>query len=103
VSKSASARSLATLSIVAFKSFINPTLQRTYKAYHASFVDVTAATGAYESLKDTTTLAPYGKIPVAVAKVCELTFFCQYNDIHPRTPGYTIIAKLVVGTLPEHR
>jgi lysophospholipase L1-like esterase len=100
ISKSTSARSLATLSVLAFKSFINPTLLKTYKTYHASFVDVTAATGAYESLKTTTTLAPYGKIPVAVAKVCELTFFCQYNDIHPRTQGYAIIAHLVVGTLP---
>ncbi|MGH9170095.1 MAG: SGNH/GDSL hydrolase family protein [Acidimicrobiales bacterium] len=102
VSHTASLRSLATLSVTAFREFINPTLKTTYKTYKASFVDVTAATGAYQSFKDTTTLAPYGKIPVAVAKVCELTYFCQYQDIHPHTAGYTIIAKLVVGTLPEH-
>ncbi len=36
-----------------------------------------------------------------VAKVCQLTFFCQYHDIHPRTAGYRVIAELVVDALPK--
>jgi hypothetical protein len=100
LSKSASSRSLARLSVVAFKDLINPALKKQYTAVGGTFVDVTAATGAYGPLTATTDLPPYGTIPVPVAKVCELTFFCQYQDIHPRTAGYTIIAKLVVGTLP---
>ena len=100
LSKKAAARNLAVLSVTAFKELINPALSKQYAAVGGSLVDVTAATGAYGPLTVTTDLPPYGTIPVPVAKVCELTFFCQYQDIHPRTAGYTIIAKLVVGALP---
>jgi len=102
ISKAAALRSLAKLSVVAFKDVINPALKKLYTAAGGKFVDVTAATGAYGPLTQMTDLPPYGKIPVPVAKVCELTFFCQYHDIHPRTAGYRIIAELVVGTLPAH-
>jgi lysophospholipase L1-like esterase len=100
LSKEPSARSLATLSIAAFKDLINPDLKAEYAAVGGSFVDVTAATGAYGPLTQMTVLPPYGTIPVPVAKICELTFYCEYQNIHPRTDGYTIIAKLVVGALP---
>ncbi|MGA2210808.1 MAG: GDSL-type esterase/lipase family protein [Acidimicrobiales bacterium] len=102
LSGQASQRSLAKLSVVAFKDLINPALEHAYSAVHADFVDVTAATGAYGSLSRLTDLQPYGRIPVPVARVCELTYFCQYHDIHPRTAGYKIIAELVVATLPAH-
>ena len=101
LSSNAKIKQLAQLSVVAFKSLINPTLQAVYTGAGAKFVDVTAATGAYGSLTTTTTVAPYGKIPVPVAKICQLTYYCQYQDIHPRTNGYAIIAGLVVGTLPK--
>ena len=101
LSSNAKIKQLAQLSVVAFKSLINPTLQAVYTGAGAKFVDVTAATGAYGSLTTTTTLAPYGKIPVPVAKICQLTYYCQFQDIHPRTNGYAIIAGLVVGTLPK--
>jgi hypothetical protein len=93
-------RNLAKLSVVAFKDLINPTLEKAYAAVHADFVDVTATTGAYGALTRLTDLPPYGRIPLPVAKVCELTYFCQYHDIHLRTAGYKIIAELVVRTLP---
>ncbi|HWD52852.1 MAG TPA: GDSL-type esterase/lipase family protein [Acidimicrobiales bacterium] len=93
-------KSLATVSVTAFMDLINPALQKDYAAIGASFVDVTAATGAYTPFSQTTSLPPYGTIPVAVARVCQLTFFCQYQDIHPRTLGYTEIATLIAGTLP---
>lgn len=91
----------AELSVTAFKALINPTLKQTYESVGGRFVDVTAATGAYTPLTQTTQLAPYGTVPVAVAKVCELTFFCQFQDIHPRTQGYSVIRDLVLGTLPK--
>jgi lysophospholipase L1-like esterase len=100
LSKSSSSRNLAVLSVTAFKDLINPALEKQYQSVGGKLVDVTAATGAYGPLTATTDLPPYGEIPVPVAKVCELTFFCQYQDIHPHTAGYTIIAKLVVGSLP---
>jgi hypothetical protein len=101
LSANPASKSLASVSVTAFMSLINPALQKDYAAIGASFVDVTAATGAYTPFSQTTTLAPYGTIPVAVARVCQLTFFCMYQDIHPRTVGYTEIATLIAGTLPQ--
>jgi lysophospholipase L1-like esterase len=99
LSKQADQRSLGQQSVLAFKSLINPNLQATYEAAGASFLDVTAATGAYGSMAATTKLAPYGTIPTPAAKICTLTYYCQYRDIHPRNDGYALIAKLVVDEL----
>ena len=87
---------LASLSIVAFRDLINPALQRAYEAAGGEFVDVTAATGAYGSMQELTDVAPYGSIPVPVARVCELTTYCTKSDIHPTPAGYRVIADLVV-------
>ncbi len=89
-------KSLASLSVTAFKAIINPTLAAAYATYNVSFVDVTTATGAYTPWSKMTKLKPYGKIPVAVANVCELTWFCSIaGDIHPKTAGYKVIAGLL--------
>ena len=87
---------LATLSVTAFKSLINPTLQKAYESVGGQLVDVTAATGAYGPMTDTTTLDPYGIIPVPVAQVCDLTYYCAMHDIHPNADGYKVIAELVL-------
>jgi lysophospholipase L1-like esterase len=94
-------QALAPKSIALFKTLLNPTLKAGYDAIGATFIDVTAATGAYIPVGQSTTLAPYGKIPVAVAKVCELTYYCDEGDIHPRTAGYTLIANLIAQVLPK--
>ncbi|MDT4893139.1 MAG: hypothetical protein QOE97_2174 [Pseudonocardiales bacterium] len=99
--KDPAAQSVAPLSVLAFRTLINPTLKAAYDAAGAGFVDVTDATGAYGPLTETTTLAPYGTVPVPVAKVCELTFMCEYQDIHPRTSGYALIAGLIAAQLPK--
>jgi lysophospholipase L1-like esterase len=90
---------LADLSVVGFQTLINPTLKGAYQAANAKFADVTQATGAYGSMSETTTVAPYGKLPTPVAKVCQLTYYCQYKDIHPKTAGYELIGQLVVDSL----
>ena len=92
---------LAKLSVIAFQSLLNPALKDMYESVGGRFVDVTAATGAYTPLEQTTTLAPYGEIPVAVADVCQLTSYCAFRDIHPNTKGYALIADLVAKTLPH--
>jgi lysophospholipase L1-like esterase len=92
---------LAQASVAAFQQLINPELKKAYAAAGGKFVDVTAATGAYTPLDQTTTDPVYGTIPVAVAKACELSYYCEFRDIHARTSGYKIIADLVVGTLPK--
>jgi lysophospholipase L1-like esterase len=91
----------AQLSVVAFEMFINPTLATAYESGDSTFVNVTEETGAYGSLERTTELAPYGTIPVPVARVCKLTYYCELGDIHAKTAGYQAIAKLVVATLPR--
>ncbi|MHB8220872.1 MAG: GDSL-type esterase/lipase family protein, partial [Acidimicrobiales bacterium] len=90
-------QTLARLSVTAFVDFINPGLQATYAAAGAGFVDVTTATGVTTPLTQTTTLAPYGTIPVAVAKVCQLTYYCTSGTIHANTTGYTLIGNLIVS------
>jgi lysophospholipase L1-like esterase len=100
LSKDPAARQLAELSVVAFQQLINPTLRKRYEAINAIFVDVTEATGAYTPLTDMTTLKPYGEIPVAVAKVCVLSYYCTVKDIHATSKGYAAIADAVVDAIP---
>lgn len=92
---------LAALSVVAFKAIINPALLEAYGKYDAKFVDVTAATGAYGPLDQMTTIDPYGSVPVPVATICEISFYCVYQDIHLRTNGYRQMAELFVRELPR--
>jgi lysophospholipase L1-like esterase len=93
----AAAIALAKLSVVAFKSLINPALSKSYASAGGALVDVTQATGAYVPLTKTVRYRPYGTLPVAVASVCRLTWFCAQGNIHARTPGYTLIGRLVVA------
>lgn len=64
-------------------------------------MDVTAATDAYVPFEQTTNLPPYGDIPVAVATVCRITYYCELRDIHAKPEGYQIEAELIAATLPE--
>jgi lysophospholipase L1-like esterase len=89
--------SLAKISVTAFKVLINPALSKAYASSGGSLVDVTAATGAYTSLTRTVKTKAYGTIPVPVANVCALTWYCAVGSIHPRTPGYTLIGQLIVA------
>jgi lysophospholipase L1-like esterase len=92
---------LAKLSVVAFKQLINPALTKAYEAVGGRLVDVTARTGAYGSLEELVPLPSGELVPEPVARVCELTYYCEFRDIHARTDGYRIIAKLVARTLPR--
>ena len=96
-------KSLAMLSVTEFRDLLNPTLSATYSVVGGDFVDVTKATGAYTPFSQTTTYGRFGEIPVAVAEVCALTYYCQLQDVHPKTLGYTIIARSIVATLPNER
>ena len=99
----ASTLSLAKLSVVAFKSLINPALTKAYASVNGSLVDVTKATGAYVPLTRTVRYRPYGTVPAAVASVCALTWFCAQGNIHATTKGYTLIGKLVVSQFSAMR
>ncbi len=88
---------LAKESVVAFKLLINPALSKAYQSAQGSLVDVTKATGAYGPLTTAVKTKTYGTIPVPVATVCTLTWFCAKGDIHSRTPGYNLIGRLYVA------
>lgn len=98
-------RNLARLSQVAFEDIINPALKKQYEAVGGKFVDVTEATNGYDTLDgptvDVPTYSPYNILPTPVARICELTWFCQYRDIHAKRAGYRVIAKLIAKTLPK--
>jgi len=103
VNGDSASQSLASLSVVAFKSLINPTLKAAYASARARFVDVTSASGSYIPFSQTTTLFPYGTVPLAVERICELSYYCAFHDIHLRTDGYHLIADLVARQLPRRR
>lgn len=99
----AAAKGLANLSVVAFKSFINPALKTAYAAGQGQFIDVTAATGAYGPMTTKEYLAPWGVIPKPVADVCRISWYCTRHDIHLHTDGYTIMAAMIAAKLPKRR
>jgi hypothetical protein len=91
-------------SITSFDNLINPTLSQAYSSVPgASFVNVTTAPYGRATMGDDTPLTlthnspPYGRIPVAVAEVCKLTYFCSQGNIHATTKGYNFIGALLVA------
>ena len=89
-------QSLARLSVPLFRDFFNTALEAEYGKIDAEFVDVTATTGGYGPLTDLTQDPTYGPIPTPVAKVCELTYFCEHTDVHPTPAGHETIAAAVL-------
>jgi hypothetical protein len=80
----------------------DPTLAKAYEAAGGRLVDVTGKSGAYGSLEKLVALPGSGElVPRPVARVCALTYYCEFRDIHARTKGYRLIAKLVANTLPR--
>ncbi|ACU38010.1 hypothetical protein KCV87_35070 [Actinosynnema pretiosum subsp. pretiosum] len=83
---------LAELSVSLFRDFFNTSLKAEYDKVGARFVDVTEATGAYRPLAELVPDPVHGQIPGAVATVCELTYFCELTDVHPKPAGHEVIA-----------
>lgn len=94
-------KSLANLSVIAFQALINPALKESYASGKGSFVDVTAATGAYGDMSVFESLDPYGSIPKPVADVCRVSWYCNKGDIHANKAGYALIARMVSEQLPQ--
>ena len=92
-------RDLATASVDIFREQVNPRLRTAYRRRDIRFVDATARFGGYIPLERTTTLAPYGEIPVAVARLCRFGWYCENRDIHLRSSGYARLANLHYSAL----
>lgn len=90
---------IADASIGVFSDQINPRLQRAYQQVDATFVDVTKAFGAYEPMTRTQNVAGIGELPVPVARICTLTFFCSVQDVHPQPAGHTVITDQIMAAL----
>jgi lysophospholipase L1-like esterase len=103
VSGEQSDRDLAAASVAGFRDFFNPALNEQYESIEGVFVDVTAATDAYIPLEQTTVYPPYGEVPIAVATVCRLTYFCERRDIHANEEGYRYEAELIAEVLPKKK
>ncbi len=104
--KGATNQNLASLSVAAFDSLINPTLDKAYTSVaDGSFVNVTdapfkkATAGADTPLTTTMMLKLYGKVPAAVGEVCRLTYYCSQGNIHANTRGYVFIGQLIDASL----
>jgi len=100
---------LAKTSVLAFDALINPTLSHAYHSVAAAnFVDVTSAPYKAATRGDDTPLTrtelvpPYGRLPVAVGEVCQLTYFCTQGNIHAHTVGYDFIGSLIVAQFRKH-
>ena len=98
-----SGKQLASASVTVFKDQVNPTLRKAYAKQKIRFADTTTAFGSFIPFSKTTTLAPYGQIPVAVANICKLGWYCAARpggpDIHLRTSGYAKFATVVLKEL----
>jgi lysophospholipase L1-like esterase len=78
---------------------VNGSLEQAYRGAGERVADVASAFGTYIPFTQTTPLT----VPVAVAKLCELTWMCapppQGPNIHANTAGYQLIARTFAGQL----
>jgi lysophospholipase L1-like esterase len=83
-------QSVALASLTALAG-INSAEQTEYSGAGFGFADVF---GAFKSttFSTTMTVAPYGKLPTAVAEICKWTFMCSIGNIHANPTGYGVIA-----------
>jgi lysophospholipase L1-like esterase len=86
----------AAASVTRFQQVINPAWVAAYASSNVTFVDITAASGAYTPFTQLVNYSTYGEIPYAVAQLCILTGICSTGNIHPTTAGYTLIAQQIV-------
>ena len=85
---------LARASVPVFRDNINPPMRRIYRNRRIGFVDATRDFGAYRPFDDTTTHPTYGEIPLNVASICNLGWYCENGDIHLKNAGYRRLGRL---------
>lgn len=82
-----------------FKTVIVPTLQKAYAPSDVTLVNILADIGSFIPWTKEVKYPPYGKIPLAVARTCQLTWECSTGnaDQHPNSAGYALMAKEIAG------
>jgi lysophospholipase L1-like esterase len=89
---------VATASLSALAG-INSAEQTIYSGAGFGFADV------FNKFQSTTfstsmTVAPYGKLPTAVARICQWTYMCSQANIHANPTGYGKIAEAFKAKMP---
>jgi lysophospholipase L1-like esterase len=96
---------LAQASVPVFRQQISPAIKSAYAKQDIGFVDATKDFGGYIPLSQTTTLAPYGQIPVAVADICTFSWACEAGptgiDIHLKAVGYRKLAGFYLAEIKK--
>jgi lysophospholipase L1-like esterase len=78
---------------------INATLAAVYRRFGVPVADVEHAFASHE-LHRYVRVLPYGRLPLAVARVCRWTWSCADDgDDHANTTGYAVIARAVERVL----
>jgi lysophospholipase L1-like esterase len=78
---------------------MNATIADMYRAAGVRVADV-ARDFRSEDFDHTLALPGYGRLPLAVARICSWTWACTLPDDHPNARGYRRIAALILRTLP---
>lgn len=86
-----------------FKTVIVPTLQKAYAPSDVTLVNILADIGSFIPWTKEVKYPPYGKIPLAVARTCQLTWECSTGnaDQHPNGAGYGLMAKEIVAAYTQ--
>jgi hypothetical protein len=99
---SASGQGIAKLSQGLARS-VNADLISAFKSKHLRIADVATAFDTYTSFTTTASITGYGKVPLAVAGICRLTWMCAPGprgpNIHANATGYQTIARLFAAKL----
>ncbi|WP_265444776.1 SGNH/GDSL hydrolase family protein [Flexivirga meconopsidis] len=93
-----SGQSLAKTS-VQLQAQLNGSIESAAKGIEAPVADV-ATEFSSTDFTTTKTVAPYGELPLNVARICEWTWMCAKQDIHANDLGYPQIAKAVIAAIP---
>jgi lysophospholipase L1-like esterase len=84
-------------SITMTKDLYNPTLEAAYAPENVMFLNIAADFGTFQPLSKEVELPHFGKIPLAVYRICQLTSMCSsIHDEHPNASGYALIAREIV-------
>jgi lysophospholipase L1-like esterase len=83
-----------------FRDTIVPALTKAYATADAPLVDTAGDAGAYRPLSKTVDDPTYGTVPLAVSRVCTLTYVCvsDVTNVHPNTMGYGLMAREIAKT-----
>ena len=77
------------------RNVVNPTFASAYAPAKVKLIDVTTAYGTYVPWSKVVELAPYGRIPFAVAQICKLTWMCRIRNEEASSLGYALIASQI--------